>query len=755
MLVLTLIFISNVNAQTNTMDKVLQMLSEAKTEIGLDTASFRNSLHLIGKLDLQNEDISQLEDAAAKLDDEGTKFLEYIVKFSILQNLVVSNTDKAITYGHACLRELENEKWPYADWAESDLSKALRIPYRNSDRINDGIAFYSQRLVDAKSKNDSITLASCHYVLGGFYSIISLSDQAIYHMQKSISYMDSTLVERVAFVGSNPRGRFAYMNNSHVLGLFYKGAGEYSKALKQFSFVIGMSDSLFNMEPVSSKGAAETYLALDSLQPVPDLLRIARSRFPQDVTGPFPVVLNQIESLYCIKTGNYEKAQSLLDEVWEAVHKEKIPPAPFAGTVNPDYYLALLHEARGEYQDAIEYVLKDIERVINMRAELLVDYKLLAELYQKVGNGEKAAEAYRTYIDIQADVLSEQAAFRKSSFELEQEMNERELSIANLENDNKVSSLVRNFTIGLAILLLLLALVVYSRYRTKQRDNLVLSETLSSLKATQAQLVQSEKMASLGELTAGIAHEIQNPLNFVNNFSEVSDELMEEMEEELGKGDLEEAKALSADIRGNLAKITHHGKRADAIVKGMLAHSRSGKGEKIPTDLNALADEYLKLSYHGLRAKDKSFNAEIKTDFDPNLPKVNVVPQDIGRVLLNLINNAFQAVNERSKNEASDYKPLVTLRTELTASGQQLIAISDNGPGIPSDIKEKIFQPFFTTKPTGQGTGLGLSLSYDIVKAHGGELTMDSKEGKGLPTDQAGLSADQAGTTFTIQLAKT
>ncbi len=267
-----------------------------------------------------------------------------------------------------------------------------------------------------------------------------------------------------------------------------------------------------------------------------------------------------------------------------------------------------------------------------------------------------------------------------------------------------------------------------------------LKQSLETLKSTQAQLIQSEKMASLGELTSGIAHEIQNPLNFVNNFSEVSQELIDEMAEEIAKGDLEEVKTLSKDIRGNLEKISHHGKRADAIVKGMLAHSRSGKGEKAHTDLNALAEEYLKLSYHGLRAKDKTFNADFKTDFDPNLPKVNVVPQDIGRVLLNLINNAFQAVNERSKNGESDYNPTVTVTTQLTAKGQLLIAVKDSGPGIPDAIKDKIFQPFFTTKPTGQGTGLGLSLSYDIVKAHGGELKLETTEGEG--------------TTFTITLPK-
>jgi signal transduction histidine kinase/ligand-binding sensor domain-containing protein len=251
------------------------------------------------------------------------------------------------------------------------------------------------------------------------------------------------------------------------------------------------------------------------------------------------------------------------------------------------------------------------------------------------------------------------------------------------------------------------------------------------LKATQQQLIQSEKMASLGELTAGIAHEIQNPLNFVNNFSEISAELIDELKTELDKGDVEEAKSISSDIKQNLEKIAHHGKRADAIVKGMLAHSRSGKGEKEPTDLNALAEEYLKLSYHGLRAKDKSFNVDFKTDFDPDLPKVNVVPQDIGRVLLNLINNAFQAVNEKSRKGEPGYKSEVSVKTQLKTNKQILITIHDNGPGIPDSIKDKIFQPFFTTKPAGQGTGLGLSLSYDIVKAHGGELKIESTTTEG------------------------
>jgi signal transduction histidine kinase len=254
---------------------------------------------------------------------------------------------------------------------------------------------------------------------------------------------------------------------------------------------------------------------------------------------------------------------------------------------------------------------------------------------------------------------------------------------------------------------------------------------LCDLRSTQAQLIQSEKMASLGELTAGIAHEIQNPLNFVNNFSEVNKEMLEELQIELKSGKVDEAIAISNDIKENEEKINHHGKRADAIVKGMLQHSRASSGQKEPTDINKLADEYLRLSYHGMKARDKSFDAEFKTDFDESIGKINVVPQDIGRVLLNLYNNAFYAVNEKKKNLSGpqDLTGLVTVQTKKLNDKVE-IRIEDNGNGIPQNIRDKIFQPFFTTKPTGQGTGLGLSLAYDIVKAHGGEIKV-ATEGEG------------------------
>jgi signal transduction histidine kinase len=292
---------------------------------------------------------------------------------------------------------------------------------------------------------------------------------------------------------------------------------------------------------------------------------------------------------------------------------------------------------------------------------------------------------------------------------------------------------------------ILRAYIVY-RSRKLKKENRVLEEkvalrtsqlqkSLEDLKATQTQLIQSEKMASLGELTAGIAHEIQNPLNFVNNFSEVNIELTDELKEELNKTNIPDFEKLSIekiadDIKSNQEKINFHGKRADAIVKGMLQHSRSSNGQKELTDINALADEYLRLAYHGLRAKDKAFNATMKTDFDEGVGKIEIVPQDVGRVILNLITNGFYAVTEKKKQPGEGYEPTVTVSTKKSGD-KVIISVKDNGNGISKKVLDKIFQPFFTTKPSGVGTGLGLSLSYDIIKAHGGELKVDTKEGEG------------------------
>ena len=378
----------------------------------------------------------------------------------------------------------------------------------------------------------------------------------------------------------------------------------------------------------------------------------------------------------------------------------------------------------------------------------------LSDCYEKTGDYAKALAAYKTSAKISDSITSKNNVRKATELTLNYEFKKKQqVEKAAQAKKDVAAQKTRNqqyfiiAALGIVVLaVLFIAFIQFRNNRQKQMANLLLQKqkqqtemTLEELKTTQAQLVQSEKMASLGELTAGIAHEIQNPLNFVNNFSDLNKELLEELKEEVKKGNTEEVKELADSIIDNEEKINHHGRRADAIVKGMLQHSRKNTGQKEPTNINALCDEYLRLSYHGLRAKDRSFTAGFTTDFDTRIGEINVVPQDIGRVLLNLFNNAFYAVNEKKSPQplkGSEYKPLVSVTTrEINspsgAGGKIEIVVQDNGNGIPQRMTDKIFQPFFTTKPTGEGTGLGLSLSYDIIKAHGGEIRVESEEGKG------------------------
>ena len=394
------------------------------------------------------------------------------------------------------------------------------------------------------------------------------------------------------------------------------------------------------------------------------------------------------------------------------------------------------------YNESKNYAIKRIE----IKSSLL-----LSRIYEQNGQKDEAFKYLKIYQQLKDASEDLDASNRLANVEIQSILEKSKLEIDKIDKqrlDREAENKNQRwwiFTIAAALFsTMVLLFILYRNNKNKQKANNLLSQqkeeinvqknkveqTLTELKATQSQLIQSEKMASLGELTAGIAHEIQNPLNFVNNFSEVSMELMDEMEAEMAKGDTAEAKAISADIKQNLEKINHHGKRADAIVKGMLQHSRSSSATKEPTDINKLADEYLRLAYHGLRAKDKSFNATMKTEFDETIGNINIIPQDMGRVILNLITNAFYVVDEKKKQIGEGFEPTVSVCTKKVGDTIQ-VSVKDNGNGIPQKVLDKIFQPFFTTKPTGQGTGLGLSLSYDIVKAHGGELKVETKEGEG------------------------
>jgi signal transduction histidine kinase len=381
-----------------------------------------------------------------------------------------------------------------------------------------------------------------------------------------------------------------------------------------------------------------------------------------------------------------------------------------------------------QIDSAIAYAKNGLHygQLVYYKKGILFSSNILAEVYDSI-NPKEALRYYKIASMAKDSLFGAGNIKTIQTLVAKEEANQKQMDDDKIAYENQLKQY--GLLLGLGAFSMI-AVVLYRSNRQKQKTNKVLESTLADLKSTQSQLIQSEKMASLGELTAGVAHEIQNPLNFVNNFSELSNELLDEMKDEILKGNYNDVQAITDNIKQNLQKILHHGKRADGIVKGMLQHSRSSSGIKEPTDINKLADEYMRLAFHGFRAKDKSFNVATKTDFDNTVGKVNVVPQDIGRVILNLITNAFYTVSEKKKQSAGEYQPTVTVRT-TRQNGSVLISVTDNGNGITSKVLDKIFQPFFTTKPTGQGTGLGLSLSYDIVKAHAGDLKVETKEGEG------------------------
>jgi signal transduction histidine kinase len=407
---------------------------------------------------------------------------------------------------------------------------------------------------------------------------------------------------------------------------------------------------------------------------------------------------------YYINRKDYDKLIPLITEQVKAAEKQ--------GDIgNVQWRYALLSEA---YEHK-----KDFEKAYGFLDKA---YKLKDSLYQ-LRNVQEVAEM---------EMQKQQEIQETASIE-QKRLQETENARISFRNKVRLYALLAG-----VLILLVIAGILWRNNRRKQKDKLKIEKAYHDLESTQAQLIQSEKMASLGELTAGIAHEIQNPLNFVNNFSEVNSELIDELEQEANKGNLDSIKSIAKGIKENEQKINHHGKRADAIVKGMLQHSRPGTSQLESTDINALADEYLRLAYHGLRAKDKTFNASLQTDFDPGIGLIKIIPQDMGRVLLNLYNNAFYAVTQKKSSfakasaaeAAGDYEPIILVSTKKIGEKVQ-IKVKDNGPGIPPKVFDKIFQPFFTTKPTGQGTGLGLSLSYDIItKQHHGTITVNTREGE-------------------------
>jgi two-component system, NtrC family, sensor kinase len=526
-------------------------------------------------------------------------------------------------------------------------------------------------------------------------------------------------------------------------GILYANSGNQLKSLEYYHKAVPLAKSANNLRVLSicyaSMGRA--YLLLKQPDSASYALltahQYARDAAYKRYNGS---ILLNLARVYLLNK-NVDKAKNYLRQALT----ESLAANYYRGIVATHLLFADIFKQAGNKDSSLYHIRSGLRmaNTLNTGDLLMRCYIALAAFYHEQGASDSAVKYQSLVITIKDSLFNSKQVQDFQNIDFNEQQQQQAVQAA----EDQYKSRMQNYLLlGGLCLVLLIAVFLWRSNQHRQRSNALLKSqnkeietAMLSLTKTQAQLIQAEKMASLGELTAGIAHEIQNPLNFVNNFSDVNTELIFEANAELENGNVEEVKDLLKDIRANEQKINHHGKRADSIVKGMLQHSRSSSGQKEATDINALVDEYLRLSYHGLRAKDKTFNADYKTDLDPTIGKVHIVPQDIGRVLLNLLNNAFYAVKEKQKIAGVDFKGLVIVSTKQSNNAVE-IKVTDNGNGIPPSQLDKIFQPFFTTKPTGQGTGLGLSLSYDIVKAHNGELKVDTS-----PED---------GTSFIINLPR-
>jgi len=658
-----------------------------------------------------------------------------------------------------------------ADTARVDLLNQLSVSYFNTSP-EDARKYSKQAMALAEKKEYTSGLAYALKNTGIIYFLNADYVQALTYWNQSLEQFEKANDKKgIANILSNIGAAFSTGGDDAKALDFYLRALKYTEQTNdtlRLVTILNNIGSVYINNPFTHDTALKYYLKA---------LPLCEQLGDNDAIGTITVNIGEIY---------FDKGQdSLALEYFQRSVKA------YTGSKNLPYSLndvARVYSKRKEYATALAYHQQalEISKKLSARLEISQSYQGLANVYMQTNNLSNALEAYKNAERIAKEIAASyelEKIYRGLSdiyghlndyangYKYQRLLTSIKDTLYNAEKDKKVASLqfnfeiqkkqgeidqltrnktmndlelktqrtVKNSLIAVLSLVLLLVFILFRNYRIKDRTNALLDSqkkeverALAELKTTQTQLVQSEKMASLGELTAGIAHEIQNPLNFVNNFSEVSNEMLDEMKTELSSGNLEQVNEIAEDVQRNLDKILYHGRRADAIVKGMLQHSRTNTGKKEPTDINALADEYLRLSYHGLRAKDKSFNAEIKTSFDKNIGDVNIMPQDIGRTLLNLFNNAFYAVNEKKNLLGDSYQPCVKVTTERLSGDKIEIRVEDNGNGIPQNIIDKIFQPFYTTKPAGQGTGLGLSLAYDIItKEHNATIKVHSKEGEG------------------------
>jgi two-component system NtrC family sensor kinase len=630
--------------------------------------------------------------------------------------------------------------------AERNLEQAKRIYVKLNDRLGMAKVFSGYGLLyGMQAKYDSSVIA---YKKAIAFSIRAHSDQMLYrayqnmatsyqmlsNFSQALFYFQKALVfsERINDYNSQS---YIWLN----MGLTYNLMDDIPRGEQALNKAVALAkkEKIRNVEMYAYSNLAVTYSKKNQNERAYEyaMKAVAIGRETGDLGITAASLSKAVNAL--ANLGKLKEAYQLGIEALAVADSSKQPYNIFQVYATMGNVL----KRQGRYKQAIPYLEKGFAA---MKGTDIVDesnvnaYADLSACYEQTGDYKKALEAYKQSTNITDSIRSVQNVRKATELNMNYEFAKKQqlqrAEKARQDASNKVKQVILFAGLILFILLFVVSVIAYG---IKQKANHLLKtqkgeleSTLLKLKSTQKQLVQSEKMASLGELTAGIAHEIQNPLNFVNNFSEVSMELVDEISSQAAVVGNADALSLVGDIKLNLGRILYHGQRADSIVKGMLLHSNAKTGERQPIDLNALAEEYLRLSYHGLRAKDKSFNSGFSTDFSPVLPKMNMSPQEIGRVLLNIYNNAFYAVKQKQKTADDTYKPFLKVSTRLMENTVE-IRIKDNGTGIPDSVKEKIFQPFFTTKPTGEGSGLGLSLSYDIInKGYGGTISLNSQEGE-------------------------
>jgi signal transduction histidine kinase len=628
---------------------------------------------------------------------------EFKTALNVLQN-VIESFDK------------KNKKMPF-------LLLFIRILYNRLNVSEERYNFYKQKLDYYLINGPVENTAPCYHGIAGFYFGISDYNQAIGNYLKAAdifkNFYRKYYNREIVVVGHS----YALWGNDERANYYLKIALPLLKASGENE---NTSSCLNSLCKLSIKNGNFN----EALQYAEESINYCNKN---DSTPSYAIALLQKGFVY-LENKQPGLAYPFLSEAKKISDSLYPQIVQSYGDLETDFALYRYHQIINKYILAEKSLLKAYEKAFNEKLNRL-KLKYLKELfifYEKQ-NPELSLQYIRQYHQLNDTIEQTQNKFKIALYENEKKetaqnkriyelRQERALQEATLSKRNMVLwiSFSALAVIGVSLIFL------YRQFRINKK-------TLLTLRKTQHQLILSEKMRSLGELTAGIAHEIQNPLNFVNNFSELNTELLIEMKDEIDKGNINEVKDIANNIIENEQKLNHHGKRADAIVKGMLQHSRSSTSQKEPTDVNALSDEYLRLTYHGLRAKDKTFNTTIQTDFDKSIGLLDIIPQDIGRVLLNLFTNAFYSVTEKNASTGSagqQYKPIVSVSTKKLRDKIE-IKVKDNGIGIPKKILDKIYQPFFTTKPTGQGTGLGLSLSYDIIKAHGGEIKVETKEGEG------------------------